>query len=216
MDDKIISFIDRLKERVEIQGVIIFGSWARGNNRVDSDVDLMVILKDGFKRTVEHKNGLAFEITYTTLKSVEEYWESHKDDCAGFWEVAKILFDKDGTVKKLNEFASRIIKNGKDPLDKIKIDHLNFDAKDSLEAIKFFAQNDPILANFLLSKKILDLSEWFFDLRQLWVPAPKQKLGRIKEISPELFDLLVRFYKDGVLLNEKINIAEKIILAVFR
>lgn len=40
-------FIEELKGRSDVLGVIMFGSWARGNNRPDSDVDLVVILTEG-------------------------------------------------------------------------------------------------------------------------------------------------------------------------
>jgi predicted nucleotidyltransferase len=66
MNNDTINFIEELKSRPEVLGVILFGSWARGNNRPDSDVDLVVILTDGYRRTVECRNKQAFEIIYTT------------------------------------------------------------------------------------------------------------------------------------------------------
>ena len=50
-------FLDALKQRPDVVGIILFGSWARGNNRPDSDVDLIVILTAGFKRTVESQSA---------------------------------------------------------------------------------------------------------------------------------------------------------------
>jgi predicted nucleotidyltransferase len=40
-----------LKQKSEVLGVILFGSWARGNNRPDSDVDLVVIGCGSFRTT---------------------------------------------------------------------------------------------------------------------------------------------------------------------
>jgi predicted nucleotidyltransferase len=96
-------FLAELKDRPDVLGVILFGSWARGNNRQDSDVDLVVILSEGYRRTVEYRGEQAFEIIYTTEKSALDYWDSHKDDCAGLWGVAKVLYDKDGSVKRLQD-----------------------------------------------------------------------------------------------------------------
>ncbi len=209
-------FIEKLQTQSNVLGIILFGSWARGNNRPNSDIDLIVILKDGFKRTVEYKDDQAFEITYTTEKSVMEYWKSQKDDCAGLWKVAKILYDKDGTIKKLEKFAQKIISKGKEPLDETKLNHLKFDAGDSLEAIRAFSKTEPILANFLLNNKIFGLTELFFDIRQLWIPAPKQRFSEIREINQELFNLLNRFYQENIFLVEKIKIAEEITQIVFK
>ena len=101
MNEATQKFLEELKQRPDVLGVIMFGSWARGNNRPDSDVDLVVILTEGYRRTVEHRNGQPFEIIYTTEKGAFDYWESHKDDAAGLWEVAKILYDKNGAIEQL-------------------------------------------------------------------------------------------------------------------
>jgi predicted nucleotidyltransferase len=66
MNNDTQEFIERLKRQPDIVGIILFGSWARGNNRLVSDVDLVVIVTEGFKRTVEYNNAQAFEIIYTT------------------------------------------------------------------------------------------------------------------------------------------------------
>ena len=92
MNNDTQEFIEELKSRPGILGIILFGSWARGNNRLDSDVDLVVIVTEGFKRSVEYHKNQAFEIIYTTEELVFEFWESHKDDCVSLWEVAKVLY----------------------------------------------------------------------------------------------------------------------------
>jgi len=66
MNQDSVNFIEELKQRSDVLGIILFGSWARANNRPESDVDLVVILDQGYKRTVEYKNKQAFEIIYTT------------------------------------------------------------------------------------------------------------------------------------------------------
>ena len=44
MNKTIVDFVEELKNDPNVIGVIMFGSWARGNNREDSDVDLVVLL----------------------------------------------------------------------------------------------------------------------------------------------------------------------------
>ena len=95
-------FLEELKQRPDVVGVILFGSWARGNNRPGSDVDLVVILQEGYQRAVETHDGQALA-----------YWESHRDDAAGLWSVAKILFDRDGTVERLRVDVQRFLQDGK-------------------------------------------------------------------------------------------------------
>lgn len=49
--------IDRITRRFNPVRIILFGSWARGEARADSDVDLLVVLPK-----VEHKRHVAIEI----------------------------------------------------------------------------------------------------------------------------------------------------------
>ncbi len=72
MNEATQKFLEELKQQSEVLGVIMFGSWARGNNRPDSDVDLVVILTEGYRRTVEQRDGQDFEIIYTTEKGAFE------------------------------------------------------------------------------------------------------------------------------------------------
>jgi len=60
MNETTQKFLAELQQRPDVLGVILFGSWARGNNRRDSDVDLVVILTEGYRRAVEYKDGQSF------------------------------------------------------------------------------------------------------------------------------------------------------------
>lgn len=208
-------FIEELRRRHDVLGVILFGSWARGNNRPDSDVDLVVILTEGYRRTVEYKNKQAFEIIYTTAKSALEFWQSKKDDCVGLWTVAKILYDKDGTIQQLKAKADEIIKEGKKPIDEYQKAQFRFGVEDEIRAVEVLADKDRITASLVLGYAITNLTSLFFDLRQLWTPAPKQRLEKIKEIKPELYSTFEQFYKDDVSLEDKIVAAKTIVPLIF-
>lgn len=196
-------------------GIILFGSWARGNNRPDSDVDLLVIVTDGFKRTVEYHDGQAFEIIYTTAESAWAFWQDHLDDCAGLWLVAQVIYDPNSIVHDLKNKAATLIAAGKPPLDKDGLGQLRFDADDGLTAIAHLLTTDPTTAHLMLNQKIFVLTELFFDLRQQWTPAPKQRLSVIKSLSPAFSNLLDTFYSDRLTAAEKLDTARKIIQIVF-
>lgn len=215
MNQETQNFVEELKKRSDVLGVILFGSWARGNNRPDSDVDLVVILKEGYRRTVEYRDKQAFEIIYTTEKGAFDYWESHKDDAAGLWEIAKILFDKDGTIERLKSKINVVLNAGKKPIDEFQLGQFRFDAEDQLKYVEGVLVNDPTTASLILTNKIFALTELFFDMRQMWTPAPKQRLEKIKEISPDLYTLLQQFYQEQLSITEKLFVAKKIIPIIF-
>lgn len=214
VNEAIQKFLEELKQRPDVVGVIMFGSWARGTNRPDSDVDLVVILTEGYRRTVERRDGQDFEIIYTTEKSAFEYWESHKDDAAGLWAVAKVLYDKDETIEGLRNKIQKVLEEGKKPIDSYQLGQFRFDAEDILKYVEQIVVTDSATADFILTNKVFALTELFFDIRQKWTPAPKQRLAQIKEVSPELHALLVEFYGDKN-LKERLGIAKKIIPIVF-
>lgn len=215
MNEETQKFLEELKHRPDVLGVIMFGSWARGNNRPDSDVDLVVILTEGYRRTIEHRNGQPFEIIYTTEKGAFDYWESHKDDAAGLWAVAKILFDKDGTVERLKTKIKEVLDAGKKAIDEYQLGQFRFDAEDQLKYVGSILASDPTTANLILTNKIFALTELFFDIRQIWTPAPKQRLIEVKKISPEFYSLLKEFYHESITLSERLDIGKKIIPIIF-
>ncbi len=215
MNRETTKFLQELKQRPDVLGVIMFGSWARGNHRPDSDVDLVVILTDGFRRTVEHRNEQAFEIIYTAGKAAFDYWESHKDEAARLWDVAKILYDKDGAVERLRNQIKVVLDAGKEPIDEFRLGQLRFDAEDLLKYVASNVTADPTTENLVLTNKIFVLTELFFDIRRMWTPAPKQRLAKIKEISPRLYSLLQQFYREQIALKAKLEIAKEIIPLIF-
>jgi len=208
------NFLEYLKQRADLLGVIMFGSHARGNNRQDSDVDLVIILTEGYRRAVEYRGGQAFEIIYTTATGALAYWKSHIDDAAGLWAVAKVLYDKDGTIAQLENKIQKVLDKGKKPIDEYQLGQFRFDAEDVLKYVENILDSDPTTANLILTNKVFTLTELFFDIRQLWIPAPKQRIAKIKELSPGLYTLLTEFYSDKD-LKERLEIAKSILNLVF-
>lgn len=215
MNEETEKFVAELRQRPDVLGVVLFGSRARGNNRSDSDVDLVVILTEGYRRTVEHRDGQAFEIIYTTEKGALEYWENHKDDAAGLWAVAKILLDKDGTIERLKNNIKEVLDTGKTPIDEYQLGQFRFDAEDQLKYVESIFADDPTTANLILTNKIFGLTELFFDIRQIWTPAPKQRLAEIQKISPDFYTLLKRVYQEQITLKDRVDAAKEIIPVVF-
>ncbi|HEU5103103.1 MAG TPA: nucleotidyltransferase domain-containing protein [Roseiflexaceae bacterium] len=207
-------FVEELQADPGVVGIVLFGSWARGNNRPDSDVDLLVIVEQGFKRTVEYRAGQAIEITYTTQQGAIDYWQANPDEAVELWNIARVLYDRDGTVARLRRAGDAIKANGKAPLEANQYEHAKFDAHDQLKAVEGLASSDPATASMLLSAKVLHLAELFYDTRQLWTPPPKQRLASIKDLDPDLYNLFSKYYEQYS-LPERIAIVRSIIAAVF-
>lgn len=126
-----------------------------------------------------------------------------------------MLYDKDGTIERLQTKVEEMLKAGKKPYDKFQLGKLRFDAEDQLRYVEHELSTDVVTANFILSNKVFALTEVFFDLRQQWTPAPKQRLSKIKIVSGEFYTLLEQFYRDDVTVKDKLQLARKMIPIVF-
>ncbi len=49
-DERFLDMVDRVKNAVHPQRIILFGSVARGQARSDSDIDILVVMPDGTHR----------------------------------------------------------------------------------------------------------------------------------------------------------------------
>lgn len=205
-----LAYIRKITENPTILGIILFGSWARGNNRPDSDVDLIVVQKEGFKRCVENYNGVNFEITYTTPESAQKFWTDNPDDCVDLWQTGQILFDRDGTLKRLEAFANDLKTKGKKKLENDRRKHIEFDINDQLNGIKALLESDPTTAMLLLTSQVQHLCGYYFDFKQLWKPAPKQLIQTLEEKSPEFASLIKEFYTLTGSVKEKWEIVRKL------
>lgn len=183
-----------------ILGIILFGSWARGNNRNNSDFDLLIITQAETRRLVERVDASVFESVLCTEESAKTFWSSNLDDCADLWSYAKVLFDRDGTVSRLKDFANTLIGRGKPKMAKWEEEHKHFDCEDLVRASEKVATQDPLSAVFLLQQNVWHLTELYFNLRGLWTPPPKQRMAAIQTKAPRFYKLLLDFNQcDGTL-----------------
>jgi hypothetical protein len=213
-EEKLNAFVEKSKQNEDVLAVIVFGSYVRGDGRPDSDIDLVIILRDGFKRAAEYLEDQAFEIIYTTEKAAIEYWQSHKADGVGLWNVGKILYDRDGTGERLRQYGQSLCTELPSQLDESQVVHARFDFEDSLKAINSIKGHDAATASLLVHKKVADSIEVFFGLKRTWSPAPKQQLQTIREQDLVLAGFLDRFYTETN-LDGKINLANNISAHIF-
>ncbi len=211
--EKLNTFVENKKTDENVLAIIVFGSYARGNSRPESDIDLVIILKDGYKRAAEVFEEQAFEIIYTTEKSAIEYWNCNKHDAVGLWSVAQIAYDRDGTGERLKEYGQNLCKEKPTQFDDSKLEHLRFDAIDSIKAAEAIYETDSATASLLIHKKATELIDLYFDRNQKWHPAPKQQLTLIADADQELGGLFRDFYNTSD-FPEKVQISKKIVSVI--
>lgn len=103
MNELLINQIrDRLMQRLEINQLILFGSRAAGENDVDSDIDLIVILNQkGFSKSFKEKiqkrssvtkllNDLRRRIAIDVLVYTKDEWELLSKQDTSFIKEIKV------------------------------------------------------------------------------------------------------------------------------
>ena len=215
MNSQTVQFFEELKLRQDVVGIILFGSWARGNNREGSDVDLVVITENEYKRSVEFRGGQMFEIIFTTPEKAFDFWKNNKDDAYGLWSVAKIIFDRDGSIEVLKDKTLKILQEGKRKISESEIEQNYFDAKDQVEYAQVVYKSDPTTANMILLNKVFVLIESYFNYKQLWIPVPKQRIAELHNLDTNIAYLIKEFYKETNHFSQKVDLAKRIIAYIY-
>lgn len=216
MEQTIKNYISKLESDANVVGVILFGSYARGDNRPDSDIDLIVLLQDGESyRKVVLDGGKTYECIYTTVKGALDYWKGDLDGCFNIWNDAEIVVDKNGDVKKLELESRKLVAAGKKKLSEWNFDHKKFDSEDQLKAISELSKTDIPAANLALSKVVINLVEWFFDIKQLWTPPTKKQLQAIRKVDIETGKLFDSFYSQEMQFEQRLSLAKEIVKVVY-
>lgn len=194
MNNVVEEFYNKLKENDNILGIILFGSWARGNSRLDSDIDLIVIKKEGFKKTVEVYKEVPFEIIYTTEQSIKDYWKNSPDSCVEVWNIAKIIFDRNGVINELKKYADDIKKEGKRLLSENELNNIKFDVYDQIRASESLIFSNPSTAYMIANSILINLCKQYFDVYRIWTPPIKQMLDVLQTVNPEIVENINKFY----------------------
>ena len=105
-----------------IRGLLIFGSYARGDQRPTSDVDVLAIVKEGAWRDVEEHDGQMFEMVYASIDLAKDFYSKNPNDAVQQWTDGKIIYDPDGVMQKLKEFIFAIRDKGREPLSEKQLD----------------------------------------------------------------------------------------------
>ena len=195
MKQIITEFIDELKKNKKIQGILIFGSYARGDQRETSDIDILVLVDKGAWRDVETRDGQVFEMVYASLEDAKSFYSSNQNDAVQQWTDGDIIFDRGGDMKKLKAFVEKIRKKGKPKMNKKQINHFRYDREDKIRAIEHLKDKDFATANLQLDRLGQETLEIYFDLNQLWTPAPKQRLGWLRENDKKTAIMFDKFFQ---------------------
>lgn len=179
-------FIEEIKKNPDTRGILLFGSYARGDQRPTSDVDVLVITKEGAWRDVEERDGQMFEMVYASLELAKDFYRKNPNDAVQQWTDGKIVYDPEGVMEELKQFIFEIRDKGREALTEKQVHHFKFEKEDKIKAAEYLQNTDLATASLYLQALCQELVELYFELNQQWTPAPKQRLPYMRKSDPDM------------------------------
>ncbi len=120
-------FLDQYKDEDYFLGAILTGSYATGNNDINSDIDIFIVTKDSTtwrERGNKLIDGYLIEYFINpvrqVLKEFEDGFANNHIASTLIFVGSKILYDKDGTIQKLIDRAKDDLSKGLSPIPEFK------------------------------------------------------------------------------------------------
>ncbi|MDB5245511.1 MAG: hypothetical protein JWN90_616 [Parcubacteria group bacterium] len=196
-------------------GLSVFGSWARGDNRPDSDIDIFILTENLERREIEEMGDVTLEIVYASEEEARKFAFKRMDSFLNMWRDAEIVFDKTGGLARLKEFAAETEAAGKPALQPWELKHRQFDIEDSIRAVAHMSETDQSTAEMFLQRTVYNLLQFYFDKNRIWSPAPKKQLVWMRANDPGMADTFDAFYA-AASMQDKLELAEALLKLVFR
>jgi len=138
-------FVDKLKKRKEIIGILVCGSYITGSPSSRSDIDIQIVYDDNInyrERGNKIIDGFLMEYFAATKRQIYKHFEgdyqTRHRPCINMFATGKTLFDKKGYVKEIVKESKKWLNKKQKSVTKSFIEqnkyHL-FDALDTLEKL---------------------------------------------------------------------------------
>lgn len=178
-----------LRQKYNCTSIILYGSYARGDNTQESDVDILC-----FRDEVEELNDTSLfqgKQLDVWIKNIEMELVPHE-----------FLHIRDGKIISDKNFF------GKDLLESVKICYDAGPPKTEMEQKIFLI--DWMTKMYIRSTKkdvegayryywlVKDILEIYFELNDKWYEGPKKSLKWLEDNDKEVFDLYKQILEDGV------------------
>ncbi len=225
-----IKFIKSQKLYAKIVGAVVGGSYARGEVLPNSDVDLMLVIRDKYRNhysqihsSLEKFSGKHFSIIYQSERSLKDYLENPDPSIISFLRDGIVIIDSQNKLLKIKERVSKIkvYKSLKDMEESKR--RLNERLEENIRRIEDqIKTKDYVLGTYLL-KNVLDETieklrmyeeDWLYSQKKSNLKFLKQNKHKhlrklFLEINKPLSkNQLERYIKSLENLVEKIDITD--------
>ena len=211
-------FLESWKNRKEVIGALVCGSYVTGNPSKHSDIDLHIILKKGTKwreRGNKIIDGILIEYFANPAKNHEEY---AKEDIKQrrkvnphMFSTGKILFDKTGEVKELIHDSKKYMLKKYPKLNKIQIELSKYHLWDMYDNLEEVFETDAKEFFFVFYNDLKELFETYAKFLQFdSIPAYKSRCFLVNKKDKKKYCIndfpdktFVKIYVNAMNLKDK-------------
>lgn len=206
---------DRL-ERGDVAAVLLYGSYARGTQHEQSDVDIIFVVDEGFRSEIVDFEGIEFEVLEQTKPNMFAFWEQNLDEDRHWylWKDAKVLYERDKEGTEVVAHALSLV-GEKRPWPADQVEMRKKVAVSKLRRTRYLSQRDPGTAAITLIELVQASTKHWFDVRGHRVPSSKAFLDVFAKEDPEFGGLLRDFHEQPLELESKFDLAERLTELVY-
>lgn len=170
-------------------GVFAAGSILRGQGGATSDIDLYVIHLAPFRQRLQRRYaGVPFEIFVNPPAQVRRYFAEERSKrqpvTAHMVATGFVVLDTDPVVSELRREAAQEL--AQPPAVDLAAQTMSrYLIVDMLDNVRDVIDEDPALADLLLSRVTSQLVEWRLAASGGWLPRSKETLSVYRRIDPD-------------------------------
>ena len=147
--ESINKFVREWKNKQEVEGIVVTGSYALGLHSPKSDIDVVIVFSDNYKYEQRGNNvidGVLIEYIakpgFLWRDLFKENFSSGNRLFANMFIVGKILFDRNGRTKKIKQEAESYLKKKYKKMNEEKIEMAKYHLWDGLSKLKSYKNKD--------------------------------------------------------------------------
>jgi predicted nucleotidyltransferase len=203
-------FIATWKNKKEVIGFLVCGSYVTGNPSKHSDIDLHIILSDKTnwrERGNKIIDGYLIEYFANPIKQIKSYMKNSFNENTNMEQVqfatGKIIIDKTKDVKKLKLLAKNYMKKKFSKPSKISIELNKYFLNESIEKLQELYETNSKSFEISYYNKLLEN----FNLYSKFISERKYKAHKIYELltTNAKKKYLLKEYKDKTYLKLFLN-----------
>lgn len=183
-------FIEPYKRKKNVVGIVLSGSYAYGEPKKNSDIDIHIILEDSSYRMRSNTWRGGYEIEYfiNPINQIEQYFKDEVENksTSEMLSYGEILYEKDSRLRELITKAKKNLNKKVPKLRKKDVNEFRYSLDDIQKDIDD-VQKDKASRKLLEQKAIETCIKAFFGLKQKPVPKKKYLLETVRNLDKKFY-----------------------------